>query len=102
MTRMAKLSIDFQDGFADDTVVLHVGGKEHFRKQHVSSRPVIGWAESFQTEVSSGRVNIRVTIPTQDIVASIPVDVQHDTHLGLSIVDGKLEHVVSDKPFSYA
>ena len=99
---MAKLSIDFQDGFADDTVVLHVEGKEHFRKQHISSKPVIGWADSFQTEVSSGHVNIQVAIPTQEIAVTIPLDIRRDTHLGLSVVNGKLEHIVSDRPFTYA
>jgi hypothetical protein len=99
---MARLSIDLQDGFTDDTVVLHVGGKERFHKQHVSTKPVIGWAESFQTEVSSGRVNLRVTVPTQGIVKTIPLEVSSDTHLGLSIVNGELEHIVSDQPFTYA
>jgi len=63
---MKLLHIAFQEGFADDTVVIRVNGKEVFRKASVKTRTQIGYAGSFEVNVQEGSVNVEVTLPWGD------------------------------------
>ena len=99
---MVTLSIDFQDGFTDDTVVLKLNGKEVFRKKAVSTKLLLGKADSFKTEADTGLVNVEISVPTKDIARTFLLEVSADEYIGISIVTGKLECVLSDEPFGYA
>lgn len=99
---MVTLAIDFQDGFADDTVVLRVNGEEVFRKEHVSTKLLLGLADSFKTEVEKGPVSVEISVETRDIAETISLDVSVDTYLGVSVVNGMIEYIISDEPFGYA
>lgn len=98
---MVTLSIDFQDGFVNDITVLHVNGKEIFHKEHVNTKLLLGLADSLETEVETGSVSINTNVPTKDIEKTIILEVSADTYVGISIVNGMIEHIVSDRPFGY-
>ena len=98
---MVTLSIDFQEGFANDTVVLHVNGDEVFRKEDVSTKLLIGKADALKTTVETGQVVIEINIQTRDIAMTIPLEISADTYLGISAVNGRIEYVISDEPFGY-
>jgi len=99
---MATLAIDFQDGFVDDTIVIHLNGKERFRKEHVSTKLLLGLAVSFRDEVEVGPVSIQINIETKNITQTIDLEVSGDTYLGVSNVNGMIEYIVLDEPFGYA
>jgi hypothetical protein len=99
---MVTLAIDLQDGFVDDTVVLRVNGEEVFRKEHVSTKLLLGLADSCNKEVEKGSVSVEISVETRDIVKTIPLDVSADTYLGVSVVNGMIEYIISDEPFVYA
>lgn len=98
---MVTLSINFQDGFTDDTIVLQVNGEEVFRKEHVSTKLLLGLADSFKTEVETGPVRIEVNVQTKGIEKTFLLEVSSDTYIGISIVNGMIEYIVSDEPFGY-
>jgi hypothetical protein len=98
---MVNLSIDFRDGFLDDTIVLQVNDKEVFHKEHVRTKLVIGLADSFKTKVEPGPVTIEIIVPTKNVVKTILLEVSDDTYLGISIVNGVIEYMGSSEPFGY-
>ena len=98
---MVTLSIDFQEGFANNTVVLHVNGDEVFRKEDVSTKLLLGKADALETMVETGQVVIEINIQTRDIAMTIPLEISADTYLGISVVNGRIEYVISDEPFGY-
>jgi hypothetical protein len=99
---MALLYIDLQEGFADDTVILRVNGKEVFSKKRVTKRLLLGLADSVKTEVEKGLVTIEARVETRGIAKTIRLNVSADTYVGVSVVNDKIEHLVSGKPFGYA
>ncbi len=98
---MALLAIDFQDGYKDDTIVVRINGDKVFRKEHASTKLLLGLADSFKTEVEKRSVSIEISIETRNIVETIPLDVSTDTYLGVSVVNGRIEYIISNKPFGY-
>lgn len=98
---MVTISIDFQDGFTDDTVVLKLNREEVFRKEAVSTKLLLGKADSFKTEVETGPVNIEVNVQTKGIAKTFLLEVSADTYIGISIVNGMIEYILSNEPFGY-
>jgi hypothetical protein len=98
---MVVLSVDLQDGFVDDTVVLYANGKEFFRKKNVSTKLLLGLAQAINTEVKPGTVSIEIRVPTKNVAKTISLLVSADTYVGISLVNGMIDHIVSPGPFAY-
>ncbi len=98
---MVTLVIDLQDGFADDTVVLHVNGEKLVRRAHISTKLLLGLAESFRTEIPIGPVTVDIDIQTKDVTKTILLKVYAPTYLGISVANGEVEYIVADEPFGY-
>lgn len=98
---MIILAIDLQDGFEDDTVILQVNGENVYHKEDVSTKLLLGLADSFKTEVEKGPIKIDISAQTKGIKKTISLDVSADTYLGISIVNGIIEYIVSNEPFGY-
>jgi hypothetical protein len=98
---MVTLYIDFQDGFAQDTVVFKVNDKEVYHKRNVSTKLLLGKAASFNTKVETGTVNLEINVQRNNMVKAIPLEISADTYIGISIVNGKIEYIVSVEPFGY-
>ena len=98
---MIALTIDLQEGFKGDKVVLYVNGEEVYRKNQVKTKRLLGMAGSFTTEVETGPVNVEIRVATQDLAETIPLQVSSDTYLGISVVNGMIDPIVSEEPFGY-
>jgi hypothetical protein len=97
-----KVTFNLQEGFKDDTVIISNKNKKFFEADDVSTRTQIGLAKSFETEVSNGKIKVKVLIPTRDIEEEKEIDLTANSHIGISIADGeKLEWKMSEMPFMY-
>ena len=98
---MALLHIDLQEGFEDETVVIKVAGKEAFRKTNVRTKLQIGLADSFETTIEDGPVTVEIELPSKHLSKSIEVQGSNAVYLGVSVIEGKIEHRISREQFGY-
>ena len=97
-----KFSIDFQDGFKDDTIALKIKGKEVLRIEKVSTGLIVSFAHIFETEVEPGKISVEITIPTRNLATTRIFDVLTDTHFGVSLVNGEIVFTLpSSESFGY-
>lgn len=98
---MVSLHIDFQTGFSNDTVIVQIDGHEIFRKNNVNTDYSLGLADSADTQVTRGTVNIKVTVPTRNVSDSFSLEISKTAYLGISIIDERIEYQFSDEMFEY-
>lgn len=98
---MALLRIDLQEGFEDETVVIKVAGKEAFRKSNVRTKLQIGLADSFETTIEDGPVTVEIALPSKNLSEEIEVQGSTAAYLGVSVIEGKIEHRISHEQFGY-
>lgn len=97
---MPRFHVDLQDGFSEDRVVVRVEDREVFRGENVSTRLMLGLAESLEFDVAEDRVRVRVEVPTRD--ASGEQEVRAETpYVGVSLHGPLLSFSVSRTPFTY-
>lgn len=96
------LSIDLQEGFVDDTVIVRINNKEIFQKEHLTTNKLLGISASFKTEVVRGMSNIEIKILNRRIEKIISIDVSAPIFLGISVQKDKVDYVISAEPFGYA
>jgi hypothetical protein len=99
---MAMLNIDFQEGFTGDTVNVRVNGHTALHQEGVSTKRMLGLASSSQIDVPDGTVKVEISVPTKNISKVISLKSSDSPHLGVSINEGKIEHILSEEPFGYA
>ena len=99
---MSKLCVDFQEGFAHDEVHVRVNGQEQLKKTGVTTNRLLGIASSEEIEVPNGRITVDIQIPTKNLSKTIPLEISGSDYLGVSIENGKIEHIASRTPFGYA
>ncbi len=87
--QMVLLTIDLQDGFANDTVVINVAGNEIFRKGNVKTDYSIGLAESVKIEVPKGELHVTVSLTKRDISNSYSIEISEPVYLGVSLSSDK-------------
>ena len=98
---MVSLFIDFQDGFSDDTVVVEVNGQEIFNKKNVNTDYSLGLADSVDRKVPKGTVDIKVSVPSRNISDTFSLEVTNNVYMGVSFVDDRIDHHISDEMFQY-
>lgn len=98
---MIPLFIDLQDGFSDDVVVIRVDNEDVFHKKGVSTDYSLGRADSVETKVSEGSVDVAVTVPSRSLSDRVVLEVATAVYLGVSIIDGRIVFVVSEESFTY-
>src|SRR5262245_32214628 len=99
---MSKLRVDFQEGFTHDQIDLRINGQERLQKEGVTTNLLLGLASSVEIEVPPGRVTIDIKIPTKNLAKTISLECSGSEYLGVSIENGRIEHIVSQQPFGYA
>jgi hypothetical protein len=98
-----RIVVDFQDGFADDTVRLTCGAADPWSKEGVTTDAMLGLAESAELEVPQSEALLSVSVPTRAIEAALPLPVnQPVTYVGVSISGGAVDFIVLEEPFGYA
>jgi hypothetical protein len=100
--RMVEVTIDLQDGFKDDTVVIRAAGRELLRDQAVSTRFQIGKAKSATLALPEGELALEIDVPTQNQSATVRLDTTRPTFVGISLTtEGRIEIRVQEQPFGY-
>ncbi len=97
---MPRLSIELQDGFADDTVVIRVDVEEAAREEGARTNLAISRAGSVDVEVPDQPVTVEISVPTQGIEASVTADPGRHRYVLVNARGGRLDAVPSaDMPF---
>ena len=97
-----RVTVDLQEGFAGQEVRITAGGQQLFRKA-VKTRHQIGLAERFQFEPEGrDQLELRVELVGEGSQVRIALPAEGAAHVGISLVDGRLEARVSKEPFQYA
>lgn len=100
---MTGLSIHLQEGFEDDVVIIRTDGRERARKEHVTTRMLLGYAEIVELESSAtGSVRLEVTLPNRQIAGSTTLSLAGGVFVGVNVENGVLVFAVRDRPFTYA
>lgn len=98
---MAQLHVALQEGFEGETVVIRVAGKEVFRKDSVTTKLQIGFAESFEMNVEEGPVNLEIALPSKALSKAIDLQVTNTIYVGVSVIAGQVEYRISQDQFGY-
>jgi hypothetical protein len=98
---LATLVLDLQDGFADDTVTIHIDGKEKYHKLSVSTDYALGLADSVKIQVPNGSIQIQIKVLSRHISELVEQKVSETVYLGVSILEDRIHHQISDERFTY-
>ena len=98
---MPVLHIDLQEGFDRDAVQVRVNGQQVFDKDTISTRMQIGLADRIQTDVPAGTTNVEVVVPTKHTSTVIPIQIDSEIYLGVSIEERSIVHRINNSPFHY-
>jgi hypothetical protein len=83
-------------------VIVRVNGTEVFRKEGVTTKLLLGYADFFQAQIPEGSADVEIVVPSRDLSGSVSVRVSQEFYLGVSIRDRDIEFLARDEPFSYA
>jgi hypothetical protein len=95
---MPKLTIDLQDGFSGDEVIVRVNGQEVARPAGVKTKRMLGLAQSLDVSVPAGPVSLEIDLPAKQIRGTRVV---HHSHIGVSLAGTDVQFIEADKPFGY-
>jgi hypothetical protein len=98
---VSQLSIDFQEGFDGQTVVLKIDKREVFHQAIITSL-LIGQASSLALEVDPGKVEVSVMILELALEEMRTLEVKEQLFIGLSLGPEGLHWYESLTPFGYA
>lgn len=96
-----QLTVDLQEGFDGEEVVLRVSGREVFRRSDVHTRMQIGRAASFTIDTDGSRQELELSIPNRGLAQKTSVDPRRHPYLGFSIKEGRIHVKESVRPFGY-
>jgi hypothetical protein len=101
-TATFPLTIEFQEGFEDDTVLLRIDGIETMRHEHVKTRLQTGYATASAATVPEGRVVLEVELPASGDSAQVVLEVRAPLWVGVNLDAGRVfRFKLSDTPFGY-
>jgi hypothetical protein len=95
------LKLDLQDGFEGDIVTIKINSKELYHKEGVKTELTLGYADSIEAEVAEGPCRVEVTLPEKGISKSIHLEIMAPVYIGLSVLNGKIVHRLSNTFFAY-
>ena len=98
---MISISIDLQDGFSDDIVVVHVNGQEIFNKKGVNTDYTLGRADSVEIPIREGSLDVAVAVPPKSLSDKVVIEAAADVYLGVSIIDDRIVFKISDEMYEY-
>jgi len=98
---MAKLQIDLQSGFINDTVLIHVNGNEEYNQQKVTTDKMLGLATSFELHLKEGPTSVGIDVRTKNLHDNVQLNLKEVLYLGISLQSNKIEFIISKDPFGY-
>lgn len=98
-----QIQVAFQDGFANDDVVIRVNGREVLREPGLSGRdPLVPVAAVRQIEIEPAAGQVQVDVPTRGLSRGFDVNFRESPYLGVAIVGNEITLRRSSRPFEYA
>jgi hypothetical protein len=92
----------FQDGFANDDVIVRVNGREVIRESQLKSQdPLLPIATTRSVELEGTTGNVNVEVPSRSLSRSFDLDFRESPYLGIAIVGGDIAMRRSARPFEY-
>ena len=88
---MIALTLDLQEGFEGDLVVIAVDGRELYRKSGIRTRLQIGLAERVRLDVEPGRHLLRVSLPGRNAQGERHFDAESEPVLAASLINGRID-----------
>lgn len=99
---MATVTVDLQEGFTDDEVLVRVGAEPAWHGTKVTTRNQIGFAATVEMSVREGPVTVAIALPRRGISGSVVVDARGEAFVGVSLqAGGSLGIRTSEEPFRY-
>ena len=98
---MTTLTIDFQEGFDQDSIICKVNEATVFNKNAVTTAKLIGLADSINLEIEKEKVLIEITVKNRDLSKSIKLDISEGAYIGISLSNNSISYIQSKEPFGY-
>lgn len=99
---MSELTIDLQEGFYEDRVVVRSNGEELASVDGVTTRVQLGHARSLELELPADAREVAIEVPTRGLRAVVRLEPGTRWYVGVSITrDGRIETRLSRMPFGY-
>lgn len=97
------ITIDLQTGFNGEPIEIRIGEELVFRKEHVKTMKLLGFADTVTLEKLDRRDGVSIQVKVGDFV---PHEIQlsefsKGDFVGVSLEDGKVSHLIADHPFGY-
>ncbi len=99
---MPTLTIDLQEGFEGEEVVVRVDGKEAARRGGVRTKRMLGLADSLEVEVPAGTAAVEIAVPAKNLSKKVEVRPEETPYLGVSLSGGEINLLPYPEPFGYA
>jgi hypothetical protein len=96
--------IDLQDGFTGQPVEIRVNGKTVYSQLQVTTKKLLGIADSVTIENSSKQDGVSILLNVGKDSRQYRIDLDEKSkgdYVGINIEDGQLQHIVSKHPFGY-
>jgi hypothetical protein len=98
---MAEVTIDLQEGFFDDTLVVRHDGQEVARRDGLRTRMQTGFAHQFELDLPPGATALEIVLPAKDIAALVQLPPERPLWIGVSLDAGRLQIRVAREAFGY-
>ena len=98
---MATATIDLQDGFQEDTVVIRVNQHVVAQREQVTTDYSIGFAARVEVPISTDPAALEVSLPGKQLSEQIVLQRATDIHVGVSVLGGVIRYRLSEVPFEY-
>jgi hypothetical protein len=99
---MATLSIDLQEGFEGEEVIVRVDGREAARCRGVRTNRMLGLADSLAVQVPEDKATIEIAVPSRHLERRVEVRPGETPYLGVSLSSGQINLLPYPEPFGYA
>ncbi len=99
---MPTLTIDLQDVFKRDRVIVRLGGQQVWSSNDVTTDMSCSLADRVELEVRDRPTTVEVALPSRGLSGRIDVDVASTPFLGVQLTEfGDIRFELSDEPFDY-
>jgi hypothetical protein len=96
-----KLIINLLEGFEKDDVTVTVDDEPVYSGE-ATTRNQIGLAKKLVVDLAKANAKVKIEVPRIDATETLDIDLSHDQHIGISIVDDFLKTDVRDHPYRFA
>ena len=98
---MIPLTIDLQEGFDNDEVIICLGDQPVYAKSGVTTNWSTGLADSIPLTVAAGLLTVQVQLPRKELSAQIELDAAVYPYLACSVRVGRLYCTPAEQMFLY-